>query len=197
MANATVNVRVFADNGGQPGATIADLGSQVITGTQSWWKFAPAAHVLLQPSTTYWVGVGNVSTNPFTFSVIMDVSNFTFAAVSGASMTNFTATGTGSGTNPPTLFDSFGTNAVLPFQVDGEAIQLAVLTLETQPGGAVRIRSTNGSGYPHAIQAATNLGPSAVWETLGSNALSPSGAWEFIDANASTYPGRFYRSTVP
>src|SRR5690348_2148602 len=33
MANAAVNVRVFSDNGGQPGAVIADLGTQDISGS--------------------------------------------------------------------------------------------------------------------------------------------------------------------
>src|SRR5215471_16253117 len=121
FANAAVNVRLFADNGGQPGATVADLGTQVVTQQMtSLWTFTPAVRVLLNPSTTYWVGLGNVSTNPFTFSAILDPSKFTFAAVPGASMTNLVATGSGSGPNPPAQFDSFGTNAVLPFERDAE-----------------------------------------------------------------------------
>jgi hypothetical protein len=198
MANAAVNVRIFSDNGGQPGSAVADLGTQILAGsTNEFWTFTPASRVLLNPSTTYWVGLGNASTNAFTFSVIMDPTSFSFAAVPGASMTNFTATGSGSGTNPPAQFDSFGTNAVLPFEIDGESTGLAVLTLEVQPGGAKKIISTNGLSYPHIIQAATNLDQSAVWENLGSNTLAPSGAWEFTDLNATNYPSRFYRSTVP
>src|SRR4030095_9311240 len=87
--NATVNVRIFSDNSGQPGITVADLGTQVITGTNSLCKFTVASPVLLNPSTTYWIGLGNVSTNPFTFSVIMPADQFVFAAVPGASMSNF------------------------------------------------------------------------------------------------------------
>lgn len=198
MADAAVNVRIFSDNGGQPGATVADLGTQVITGSaNSFWTFTASSPVLLKSSTTYWVGVGNVSPNQFTFSVIMDASKFGFAAVPGASMTNFVASGLGSGTNVPLQFDSFGTNAVLPFEVDGDALTLPVLTLEPQAGGAMKVISTSGSGYPHLIQAATNLAGSALWENLGSNALGTSGAWEFTDAEATNYPVRFYRSVLP
>ena len=61
----------------------------------------------------------------------------------------------------------------------------------------MKIVSTNGIGYPHLVQAATNIDPPVVWENLGSNALAPSGAWEFIDFDATNYSRRFYRSVAP
>lgn len=114
------DVRIFSDNAGQVGLSLADLGVQTITGFQSQlWSFAASTDIELLPHTTYWIGVGNVSPDQGLSVNIVSSGPFTFTGAGAVSMDFSGAAGLGSGANPPAAFDAPGAGAAVPFQADG------------------------------------------------------------------------------
>jgi len=114
-SSSLADVRVFSDNAGQPGISLADLGVQTITGSQQLWSFAASTDIELASGTTYWIGVGNVSTDQGLNVDLVSSPPFTFTFAPGAAMTFSGA----SSTNGPTSFDPSGVGTALPFQADG------------------------------------------------------------------------------
>jgi hypothetical protein len=114
------DVRVFADDAGKPGASLLDLGVQEITGFQSrLWSFTVTNVFTVEAFTTYWIGVGNVSTDQALNVDVVESPPFTFTGAQGAMMTFSGASGFGTGMNPPAMFDPPGPGAALPFQASG------------------------------------------------------------------------------
>jgi len=138
-SNSLADVRLFSDNAGQVGVSLADLGVKEITSSQSQlWSFAASTDIELAPHTTYWIAVGNVSAGPGLGVDYVPGPSFSFTGAGAVSMDFSGATGVGSGVNPPAAFDAPGAGAAVPFQADGTATSvpepgpLAVLLL----GGA-------------------------------------------------------------
>jgi hypothetical protein len=115
------DVRLFSDNVGQVGVSLADLGVQTITGFQSQlWSFAASGDIPLAPNTTYWIAVGNVSPDQG-LTVSIAQPPFSYTGAPAVSMAFSGTQGVGSGMNPPAVFDPPGTGSALPFQADGTA----------------------------------------------------------------------------
>jgi len=109
-------VRVFADNAGQPGGSLVDLGVIEITGFQSrLWSFTVNNGFTVEAFTTYWIGVGNVSPDQGLNVDLVEGPPFAFT---GAPNTMMAFSGASSTNNPP-IFDPAGAGAALPFQADG------------------------------------------------------------------------------
>ena len=120
--SSLADVRLFSDNAGQVGVSLADLGVQTITGFQSQlWSFTASTDIPLAPHTTYWIGVGNVSPDQGLSVDLVLAAPFTFTGAGSVSMDFSGATGVGSGVNPPAAFDPPGAGAAVPFQADGTA----------------------------------------------------------------------------
>ena len=114
--SSLADVRVFADNAGQPGVSLVDLGVLEVTGFQSrLWSFTVTNGFALEAFTTYWIGVGNVSPDQFLNVDLVETPPFTFT---GAPGTMRAFSGASSSVNPP-IFDPPGAGAALPFQADG------------------------------------------------------------------------------
>ena len=133
-SSSLADVRLFSDNAGQVGVSLADLGVQTITGFQSQlWSFAASTDIELAPHTTYWIAVGNVSPEGLSVDLVLSAP-FSYTGAGAVSMAFSGSQGVGSGLNPPTAFDPPGEGA-LPFQADGTATSvpepapLAVLLL--------------------------------------------------------------------
>jgi uncharacterized repeat protein (TIGR03803 family) len=63
--------------------------------------------------------------------------------------------------------------------------------------GSVTIYFVGGANSTIRVEAATDLTPTVVWQTVGTNVVGPEGLWQFTDTNASLYPVRYYRSATP
>ncbi len=114
------DVRLFSNDVGQVGISLADLGVKQITGSQSQlWSFPATTDIELAPLTTYWVAVGNVSPDQGLNVDLVLAPPFSFTGAPGTLMTFSGAAGTGSGANPPTAFNPPGAGAALAFQADG------------------------------------------------------------------------------
>jgi hypothetical protein len=121
-SNSLANVRLYSDNNGQPGVSLADLGVKEITGFQSQlWSFAAPTDIELASHTTYWIAVGNVSTDQGLGVNVVLSAPFSYTGSGAATMAFSGTTGIGSGLNPPATFDPPGEGAALPFQADGTA----------------------------------------------------------------------------
>jgi len=116
------DVRLFSDNAGQVGVSLADLGVRTITGPQSQlWSFQASTDIELAPNTTYWIAVGNVSPDQYLSVDLVLNLPFTFTGAGAVSMAFSGASGVGSGANPPAAFGPSGPGSALPFQADGTA----------------------------------------------------------------------------
>ncbi len=114
------DVRVFADDAGKPGVSLADLGVQEIGFQSRLWSFTVTNGLLLDAFNTYWVGVGNVSPDAGS-GLNVDVvqgGNFTFTGQPLTMMPFSGASGISSGMNAP-IFGSAFPGGALPFQADG------------------------------------------------------------------------------
>lgn len=116
--SSLADVRLYSDNAGQPGVSLADLGVQTITFQSQLWSFVPASDIELASGTTYWIAVGNVSTDAGLTVSLVPSAPFSFTGSLGASMAFIGTDGTGSGLNPPVAFDQPGEGA-LPYQAEG------------------------------------------------------------------------------
>ena len=48
----------------------------------------------------------------------------------------------------------------------------------------------------YLVQATTDLIPPILWETISTNLAGADGSWQFTDTNATSFPSRFYRSSL-
>jgi Bacterial Ig domain len=60
------------------------------------------------------------------------------------------------------------------------------------PDGSIAFSASGPGGAPIRLEAATNLGPNAVWTPLMTN-ISGATEFQFIITDAANYPQRFYR----
>ena len=63
--------------------------------------------------------------------------------------------------------------------------------------GSATLSFSGGAGETYLVQAATNLMPPVVWQTLSTNVAGTNGTWQFTDAGATNCPMRFYRARTP
>ena len=63
--------------------------------------------------------------------------------------------------------------------------------------GSVSICLAGGANEIYLVQAATNLTPPVIWQTISTNTAGADGTWQFTDTNAPNYPDRFYRISTP
>jgi len=191
------NVRLMADAAGQPGATLADLGMRTVTAGSQLYTFAAPGSVTLQPSTTYWIAVGNVSTNGTINLPLSDWgATFTNSGVPGASMAKSIAAGAGVDGNPPTNWIPTSGVALL-FSVEGTRQggggpgPLLMMSFINQQVYATW--ATNFTGY--TLQWATSL-PSTNWTTLPGQPtiIGSEFAQRIDDTNA---PLRYFRLHRP
>jgi len=120
-SSGLADVRLFSDNGGQVGVSLADLGIKAITGQSQLWSFAASTDIELAPHTTYWIAVGNVSPDQGLNVDLVFNPPFTFTGAGAVSMDFSGASGVGSGVNPPAAFGPPGAGTAIPFQADGTA----------------------------------------------------------------------------
>jgi len=120
-SSGLADVRLFSDNGGQVGVSLADLGIKAITGQSQLWSFAASTDIELAPHTTYWIAVGNVSPDQGLNVDLVFNPPFTFTGAGAVSMDFSGASGVGSGMNPPAAFGPPGAGTAIPFQADGTA----------------------------------------------------------------------------
>ena len=120
-SSSLADVRIFSDNGGQVGVSLADLGIRAITGQSQLWSFAASTDIELAPHTTYWIAVGNVSPDQGLNVDLVFNPPFTFTGAGAVSMDFSGASGVGSGVNPPAAFGPPGAGTAIPFQADGTA----------------------------------------------------------------------------
>lgn len=124
---STADLRLYSDAGGQPGVSLADLGPLTLSGGNelSLVTFTLASGLTLDPSTTYWIAVGNTSLNQgLQVGVLLDdvPPPFTFTGVPGASMICSATSSVGNGVNPPTTWVTPSPNGALLFAVDGSLV---------------------------------------------------------------------------
>jgi hypothetical protein len=166
---STANVRLFADNAGRPGATLADLGTKTITTGSQWYSFTAPTTVTLSPSSTYWIAVGNVGTNGgLNVALSQQGGSFTNSGVPGASMANSIWTGAGVGTTPPTNWIASAPGMAVLFAVEGSVAggggdvpSVSLLVVDAQT--AFVTWPTNFTGY--SLTASTNL-VDGTWMTF-------------------------------
>ncbi len=65
------------------------------------------------------------------------------------------------------------------------------------PDGSVTLHFAGGAEQNYLVQAATNLTPPVIWQTVSTNAAGTNGTWQFTDTNVFSYPVRFYRAASP
>lgn len=125
FSSSTANLRLYSDAGGQPGVSLANLGTLTLSGdsSPSLATFTLAGGLTLDPATTYWIALGNTSPNQgLNVGLLLDDNGpppFTFTGVPGASMICSATSGGGNGVNPPTEWTAPGPNGALLFAVDG------------------------------------------------------------------------------
>ena len=112
------DVRVFADDAGKPGITLADLGVQEISFQSRLWSFTVTNGLALDAFHTYWVGVGNVSPVSGLNVDVVQGGPFTFTGQPFTMMPFTGASGVSSGLNDP-IFTAPGAGGALPFRADG------------------------------------------------------------------------------
>ena len=154
---STTNLRLYSDAGGQPGISLMDLGTLTLSGSSelSLVSFTLAGGLTLDPSTTYWIALGNTSPNQgLNVGLLLDDNApppFDFTGVPGATMICSVTSGGGNGSNPPADWLTPGPNGALLFAVDGSPVavpepgQFALMLL----GGIglfVRSRQTRVAG---------------------------------------------------
>jgi hypothetical protein len=94
--------------------------------------------------------------------------------------------------------NAYGQTASLPALLTmGVPPSCRISSLVPNPDGSVTIHFVGGPGYAYLVQATTNLGPPALWGTVGADIAGTNGLWQFTDPNASHYRARVYRSAVP
>lgn len=193
---STANVRLFADAGGKPGASLADLGTKTVTDGSQLYTFTAPASVALAPSTTYWIAVGNVGTNGgLNVRLSMPGGSFTNTGVAGASMGFSISSGGGVGTQPPTNWVASSPGVALLFAVDGSQQSAVPPTLMiTLAGklGAYVTWPTNYTGY--TLESATNL-PATAWATVPTAPAIMGSQYAVLVTN--TAPRIFYRLRKP
>lgn len=72
-----------------------------------------------------------------------------------------------------------------------------ITSIVRSPDSSVTLLFAGNPNSTNFIQAATNLAPPAVWQTVATNVADGSGQWQFTDTNTGLWPARFYRSYSP
>src|SRR6185369_6138986 len=72
-----------------------------------------------------------------------------------------------------------------------------IIGIVTNLDGNVTINFAGIPGRNYLVQAATNLAPPVIWQTLSTNAAGTNGLWSFADLEATNYAQRYYRSAKP
>jgi hypothetical protein len=123
-SDGSSSLYLFSDNAGAPDVALANLGSQVVTGDEL-YTYTPTDLTILNPSTIYWIAIGNTATNGglnVSFSDLLNPSSFAFTGVSGASMSESVSSAIGSDGNPPLVWDGSGGGLALLFGIDGTPV---------------------------------------------------------------------------
>lgn len=195
---SVANVRLLSDNAGQPGNTLADLGTVNVTNLSRLYTFSAPANVTLSPSNTYWIAVGNVGTNGGLNVQVSQGGVFTNTGVPGASMAYVMAGGAGIA-NPTNWFAPSPGAAVL-FAVEGvppgPGPDTNSPTLTILPAGSQQVYvawPTNFTGY--TLESSTNLLSAGAWTAFTSNPIVLSN--RFAHLVDSTTARQFYRLRRP
>ena len=164
-------VCLFSDNGGKPGVPLAYLGSQMANG-DSTSTFFTSQTVRLDPSTTYWIGVGNTNANGGLNLGMYLSADFTFTNVSGATMTLSGSEGIGSLTNPPQSWNPSVSGGAILFAIEGIPVILSeprFTGLQTINGACNLTISNLQFGQIIKLEGSTNL---INWTSLQTNIAS-------------------------
>jgi hypothetical protein len=190
----TADVYLFSDNTGQPGTPLAYLGSQIINGSQT-YTFPTSQTVRLDPLTTYWIGVGNTSTNGGLNISLSLFGDFTFTNVSGATMTYSASDGTGSDISPPQIWNPSGSDVALLYAVDGIPVKLSepyFAGIQAINGACSLMISNLQSGQIIVLEVSTNL---ISWTSLQTNIASGT-TLSFTNGISSQVPCQFFRASA-
>jgi len=76
-------------------------------------------------------------------------------------------------------------------------VTLPQISATGNANGSVTLNLLTAPNISSEVQAATNLTPPVVWQSLGTNVPGTNGMWQFTDSNASQWPARFYRTSTP
>jgi hypothetical protein len=118
--SSAAGVRLLSNSAGRPGTVVADFGNRVVTNRAEQVTFTAAGGVTLQPSTTYWLAVGNVGTNGgLNVGVLQQGAPLTNSGAAGTSMPLSTSSGPGSGGNSPTNWSIAAPGFAILFGVEG------------------------------------------------------------------------------
>ena len=195
VTSSTANVRL-SDNAGKPGVTVADLGTVSVTNASQLYIFTAPTTVTLDPSTAYWIVVGNVGTNGgLNVRLSQPGESFTNSGVTGASMTNSISSGATTSEGPPTAWTASTPGISLLFAVDGTRLNVSGprLTIDfANPQRVYLTWPTNFTGY--SLQSTTNL-PTTVWTTVTNIPTISSN--RFAQSLNRTAARQFFRLTKP
>jgi len=76
-------------------------------------------------------------------------------------------------------------------------VSLPHISATPNPNGSVTLNLLTAPNASSEVQAATNLTPPVVWQSLGTEVPGTNGRWQFTATNASQWPVRFYRTSTP
>jgi hypothetical protein len=116
-----LSVYLLSDNTGTPGTPLTGL--QFNSNVDSIYTFDVTNTIMLNPSTMYWIGIGNTPNSVLrvTFSDFENPNSFNFIGVPDALMPE-SVSSSASSENPPTTWNAPGNGGALLFNVDGSPI---------------------------------------------------------------------------
>jgi hypothetical protein len=191
----TADVYLLSDNGGQPGMPLAYLGSQTID-ENSPYIFSASQIVRLDPSTTYWIALGNTSTDGgLNVSLSFFSDDFTFTNIPGASMAFSACDGESSGTDLPPIWNPSVSGVALLFAVDGTLIKLSepyIAGIQASNGTYCLKISNLQCGQIIELEGSTNL---INWTSFQTNMTSGT-TLSFTNCVNSQIPCQFFRASA-
>ena len=76
-------------------------------------------------------------------------------------------------------------------------VRPAISGLVPNLDGSATLSFSGGAGETYLVEAATNLMPPVVWQTVSTNVAGADGTWQFTDPGATNCPMRLYRAHTP
>ncbi len=193
---------VTTNNAGTYSVVISNSHGSVTSSTVSLTIVLPSAPTILTQPTNQTVLAGtsasfNVApsgTGPFTYQWLFNGTNLPGNGNPALILNNTAVSNAGNYSVIVTGPSGIVTSSIVTLTV---LVRPSITRIVHSVGGGVTINFTGGAGEMYLVQAATNLAPPVVWQTISTNTAGTNGTWQFTDNPTPARPMRFYRSTTP